>query len=1247
MNLQKFDLLSVPLDRLQMVEASAGTGKTWTLCGLYLRLLLEKGLEVPQILVVTFTNAASAELRDRIRARLVEARDHLRRPPSPQDDPVIRDLLHLALHRSSCEEVVQRLDLALATFDEAAIFTIHGFCRKALADTPFSAHVPAALELVHDDSAWCLQVAADHWRSHLGPGCSPPPALVAELARRRDSPETLARELRRHQALRMSQVRWPADLEAGDSCDPKDLQVAHDHARHLWQVDREAILQGLHQALERGALRRNIYKAQGLEDAAAQWDLLLAQADASQALASIDLSEKSERLPLLGLNKLQASKTQAGELPTHAFHLAAQQLLALHQSLRADQVRHRLRFLRDFLQQGLPALASLKQSQHIAAFDDLLSNLHTRLHHRVTGPALQAALRQRFPAALIDEFQDTDPLQWSIFKTLYHPGEWPVFLVGDPKQAIYSFRNADLHTYLQARSHTHAQYTLTQNQRSTQALIDALNGLFQANPRAFMMDGLDYPAVSMGHRPRKILVDPEADPAAFQVWWLGSDPHTGDPWSKSDAESAAAQATAREIARLLQAGHQGRATLGDRSLQGRDVAVLVRSHREGTCMREALAQQGVASVEMARASIFDTDDALALETLLTAVLDPAREARLKAALSTDWIGLDAQTLDALSHQDATFAAWTATFHTLRDDWRNRGVGFMLCSWMESAQISTRLLAQSDGERRMTNVGHLLELLHEAAQVHTAPEALLGWLKTQRHRAREGEEPADEAQLRLESDRNLVQIVTIHKSKGLEYPVVFCPFAWKGETRRSAGTLDGLRLHAADGQNVIDYRLDGDPGFDAASAKSQIQRDDAAESLRLLYVALTRAAHRCVVVAGPYTSANSTKESGRALLNWWVAGAGHTPQSWLDEGGSWDHITASWQALVQRHPACMSWVPWTDLTTSQAPVTSIARQPKTFSARLPASVHPRPWRMGSYSGLVHSATHEGAAVDHDARVHPPPTDSESQSADPSFSVTLPPEDCIHFPKGAQAGQALHTLLESIDFADDSTWDAALDRMASALPPRSPAADGDGHLYKQQAKQMLQQVLQTPLPFEGVSPLTLAQLSRERRAVELEFHLPSPRLEAPRLQALLEASGYPAMDLNFAPLTGYLKGYIDLVFEHEGRFFVLDWKSNFLGTQPLDYHAQSLNLAMSREGYHLQALLYSVAIHRWLKARWLHYDPIQHWGGVVYLFVRGVRPGWTDPKGQPAGMYFNRPSPHLLEQLSKLFAASPPESHGRFS
>jgi exodeoxyribonuclease V beta subunit len=1196
------DVFACPLQGANLIEASAGTGKTWAICGLYLRLVLERGLEVQKILVVTFTIAATAELRERIRERMVQVLSRLQ-GRGPAGDVFTEKLLDSlrSRHALSDADMIKRLEAAVQNFDEAAIFTIHGFAKRALDDAPFAAGMPLSQELLADDWELLAATASDFWRRHVAaPGL--PPVLAAYLMAQKDSPERYAKLLRRQAGKPLSRVIWPAGTE-GDAApiDTTRLQAAHDAARAIWQSGREDVIACVAEGLSR--LKANIHNAGSVARALASWDQLLAPANAMSAPANL------EKLDLLTPARMVPKKGQQ-PCAAHPFFDAAGALLAERDALDSQLAQSRLRLLRRLLEEGPVQLRQAKRERRVVGFDDMLYNLHERLTGE-RGPALAETLRQRFPAALIDEFQDTDPLQFSIFDTLYGNGEALLFLVGDPKQAIYSFRNADLHTYLQARRIAQAEYTLAHNQRSTPQVLQAFNALFGGNPRAFMLDGLQYRPVAAGDKPRPVLDDRSAARAALQLWTLPPQADGQRP-AKAQARREATHACAGEIARLLAAGQRGEVTLNGRPLAAGDIAVLVRTHSQGSQMRHALEALGVGSVELSQASVFKTPDAQDLERVLAAILEPAREGLLRAALATELMGLDATAIEALAGDEAGMLERLASFAEYRDRWLKLGLARMLRGLFAQEQVSQRMLARADGERRLTNLRHLAECLHEASQEHGAPEALLRWLRQQR-----AQDIAEEAtQLRLESDRNLVQIVTIHKSKGLEYPIVFCPFLWDGHPG-PAGDLIGLEYHDDDGKPVIDFSGDDDP-----AVKQKMALERAAENLRLIYVALTRAVHRCYLVVGSYTVGqySSTKECTRGPINWLAAGREHGPNQWLANSLDADQIDAAWARLAQENaPAiAIDYLP-------QGPVQPVILErpsPEKLAAREPPLFIPPAWRIGSYSSLAHGARSENAAVDHDVRV---PRAAAARAQDTASAAA---DDILRFPRGARAGECLHAVFEQVDFTDAIHWPQVIEKVLRTQPPQ--AASVDSASWPAMVQRMLVDVTATPLPGGHF----LGDISRGNRLVELEFSLPSAGLDAAQLAATQRRHGYEVGTLGFARLQGYLRGFIDLVYQHEGRFHVLDWKSNHLGWSAADYGAGPLRRAMDEQGYHLQYLLYTVALHRYLRQRLRGYDYDRHFGGVNYVFLRGVRPVWTQADGSAAGVFFHKPQREAVEALDAL-------------
>ncbi len=1255
-------VFSCPLHGTRLIEASAGTGKTWNICGLVLRLLLERGLPLQQVLVVTFTNAATAELRERVRERIAETLARLRGGPASSGDPFVEQLLqHLrSVHGLADADMAARLDLALQSFDEAAIFTIHGFCQRALADTPFSAGLPLASTELVDDGALRLAVVQDFWRRHVA-AAELPPALAAVLLLRGDSPERWAGLLQRHGAKPLSRLVWPTALDLPPAAALPallaELQAAHLAARLSWQAQRADIVARVQAHLPH--LNGNTYRPDALAQAEADWQQLLAGADALAGLAELN------KLHLLGSDRLQPKKGHP-PLPPHPFFVQAQRLLTLRGAVQ-DRLRlTRLRLLRQLLLEGPAQLRALKRERRVLAFDDLLFDLYRGLHgdaHTPGANGLRSALRARFPVALIDEFQDTDPLQFSIFRTLYAgppdagaDTDAPapaLFLVGDPKQAIYSFRNADLHTYLQARGHAQACYSLAENQRSTAPLLQGLNALFGVHPEAFMLPGLQYQPVRCGPKPRPDWQDhsvaPGADAAAaLQLWQLppGDD---GQALPKPEALEAAARACAGEIARLLAAGQAGQVRHGGLPLAGGQVAVLVRTHGQGARMRQALADLGVGSVELSQSSVFHSTDAEDLEQVLAAVLAPTRESLLRRALATSLLGFDAGALDALAGDEAQLLDRVGRFSDYRTQWLQRGVGLMLRQLVAQEGVNARLLARPDGERRLTNLLHLQELLHQAAAEQPGAEGLLRWLQARRQ---DPEATADSAQLRLASDRNLVQIVTIHKSKGLEYPVVFCPFLWDGHPSAAPGVQDGLAYHDAQGRPVLDFRDEAEIAAtqDIKALKAQLALERSAETLRLIYVALTRAVQRCTLVVGSYSQrtkggGRSSTPALRSRLNWLVAGAGHTPQGWSEHRLGAAEIHAAWLRLVQAQARLQP--PALSLQAlPQGPWATLPLQP-VDAERLAALAAPAPlpaaWWIGSYSSLTQGARHDGAALDHDARAGAAGNALSDPDPDPDLKAdpdAVPPasapaatpelEDILHFPRGPEAGNCLHALFEAVDFTRPAGWTEAIAQTLRLQPPGAVSATLAPRLPAM-LQRLLSDVLHTPLPGAG----RLATVPSSRRLVELEFMLPAASLQVDDLAQALRAHGVPVPGLSFTRLQGYLRGFIDLVFEQQGRYWVLDWKSNHLGERPADYAAAALERAMAAHGYTLQALLYLVALHRHLARRLPDYRYEQHVGGALYLFVRGVRPGWLDAHGAPGGVHLWRPPLALVERVSALF------------
>ncbi len=1254
-NAQEFDVFTCPLDGVTQIEASAGTGKTWNICALYIRLLLEKALSVEQILVVTFTKAATAELYERIRARLALL-VYVLSGGDAQDEPFVKRLLETTVGVVIApEEARLRLEHALHNFDQAAIHTIHGFCQRALQEAPFAAALPFEFEWVAQDEALRFELAIEFWRAHIEPAAGADSDFAKWLAERGAMPAALDVQLKRHLQKPLAHLVFDITEE---SVSPKQtlneqqagntklaLTELFEAARTFWQEQHQALAQLMDDALS--SLKATSYKPATLTLAFASWHDYFAQGEAQAPL--------NDKASLLAASTLATRVKKGCVAPTHPFFELADTLLAKIEAAQAEHTEHWLTLLKKWLNWAPAALRERKQVRRVMSFDDLLANLQSSL---VAQPWLAQALKRRYPAALIDEFQDTDPLQFDIFNRIFAP-HGPLFLVGDPKQAIYSFRAADLHTYLAARKQARACYTLATNQRSTASLIAACNRLFSRNPAAFVLDGLTYQAVHAGRAKQAPFVDHDVDhaqPAAadLYVWRL---PQGEEILSKNDALRRAAHACAAEIVRLLKlpatqqslgdaasdnASDTKHQTAVQTGLNPRDIAVIVQTHRQGNLIKRALAQVGIGSVEVAQISVFSTPEAQDLESVLHAIVLPSDARRLRGALTVDWFGVEASTLAQLDEEpnsppshsraetrDAAF--WAERFTHYRGLWQTRGFAVMWRMLSNELQIAQRIAAGPNGERRLADLAHLTELMQTQAALQPNIAATMRWLSAQRT----SERCDDEMQVRLESDKNLVQIVTVHKSKGLEYAVVFCPFLYDGTMPKATYSAlpNAYEYHDANSARAILHY--GGAHSDMAQVKEAAKREQQAERARLIYVALTRAVYRCYLVSGLYTSgaSASTKEARGSMLNWLIAGAGYEFSAWLTQPPPEEEINAAWQALADE---TIKMEPLPMVSSTRLP-TRAQESAASFQARPAHRFLRESWQIASFTSLT--ANREAARerensvellADYDAHtlnaiLH---TSLNAASTPQSMPTEHAVDDILNFPRGAAAGECLHRLLELVDFAKPDTWPAVIERAVREYPLSTPVPPESLHAMMMHLLHDLALTELTP----RAPGLTLSALDPARRQTELEFTFPACG-ELNAVRQLLTRHGYADIALPGGTLHGYLKGFIDLVFEYQGRFWLLDWKSHHLGETAADYEQGALSEVMAAHGYHLQALIYTLALHRYLRIRLPDYDYATHFGGYLYLFVRGVRPTWRSEKGA-TGVYIDTPDFKLIDALDRL-------------
>lgn len=1170
---ESLDPLRLPLTGERLIEASAGTGKTFTIAALYLRLLLGLGgsaafprpLTVEELLVVTFTEAATEELRGRIRSNIHELRIACLRETT--DNPLYARLLDEIADK---EQAAKWLLLAERQMDEAAVFTIHGFCQRMLSLNAFESGMLFEQQLIEDESLLRYQACADFWRRHCYPLSRDIAQVIFETWK---GPQALLRDIDRYLQGEAPVIKAPP---------PDDETLASRHEQILARINQikqqwRNVVDELDGLLETSGIDRRKFNRgnQG------KW-IEKISAWAQEETQSYQLPDALEKFS----QRFLQERTKAGGVtPQHPLFVAIDELLDQPLTLRDLVITRALAEIRT-------AVAEEKRRRGELGFDDMLSRLDAALRSE-SGDALATAIRTRFPVAMIDEFQDTDPQQYRIFRRIWqHQAETALLLIGDPKQAIYAFRGADIFTYMKARGEVSAHYTLDTNWRSAPGMVNSVNTLFSQMDDAFMFREIPFSPVKSADKNQSLrfVLHGETQPA--MTMWLME----GESCGVGDYQNYMAQVCATQIRDWLKAGHSGDAQLvsgkTSRPVRASDISVLVRSRQEAALVRDALTQLAIPSVYLSnRDSVFETLEAQELLWVLQAVMTPERENTLRSALATSMMGLNAQDIEALNNDENAWDAVVEEFAGYRQIWHKRGVMPMLRALMTTRQIAENLLATAGGERRLTDILHISELLQEAGSQLESEHALVRWLS---QHILEPDSNASSQQLRLESDKHLVKIVTIHKSKGLEYPLVWLPFITNFRVQDRAFYHDRSSFEA-----VLDLS-------DARESVELAEAERLAEDLRLLYVALTRSVWHCSLGVAPLVRRRGDKKGDTDVHQ---SALGRLVQKGepMDAAG----LRGAIEALCCDDIACL---------TPNQPDGERWQVAQAASGELSARMLQRTpgdsWRVTSYSGLQQRG--HGIAQDLIPRL-----DIDAAGVGEVIAESgLTPHQ---FPRGASPGTFLHSLFEDLDFTQPVYPHWVEEKLA--------LGGYEAH-WEPVLTQWLNAVLQAPLNETGVS---LSQLSAREKQVEMEFYLPiSQPLMASRLDALIRqydplSAGCPALD--FMQVRGMLKGFIDLVFRHQGRYYLLDYKSNWLGEDSAAYTQQAMASAMQAHRYDLQYQLYTLALHRYLRHRIADYDYDRHFGGVIYLFLRGV--DGDDPQ---QGIYATRPERELIALMDEMFAGA---------
>ena len=1116
MSTAKFDVIEHQFEKGgTLIEASAGTGKTYSIAFLVLRMVVEQGLPIDSILVVTFTNAATAELQGRIRERLQEARDLLKSSPAPCKDKRLDDWINLRRNRG-IEEVKQdlhRLNQALADVDQAQVSTIHSFCQRALSEFPLESQLSFNTELTKDVSPIQQQLVEDFWRQEIYP-------LSINHAK----------FVRQH-------FNKPTDLS-------KVLNKVHSPTTRLLP----AVTTDLHTCL--ATLESLNAKLQPWIAATAP----MARQHVEKGIAEAWFNKKQHNTlnktldgfaldPLAFIDKLHSASLKAHKPKAEEFIASVNAPKEDLQTFQQAQAELPFILQTQLIDHYFKEIANLTQAFGVMSFNDLVTQLANLIGSG--NQQLINCLKHKYQAALIDEFQDTDADQWCIFNALFNGNDHYLYLIGDPKQAIYKFRGADIYAYLEAKATCRRHLTLDTNWRSTPAMVAAVNSIYEHCDNPFKMGAaMAFERVNAGK-------DEDTYPQPF-VCWQAPSSNQGIKWSAGALTNHIQSNVCAEITRLIV----------EQNMAPKDIAILVSSNPSAASYQKQLRQLGVAAVINAKQSVFDTTEARDLLWLLKAIETPNSQQAVKQAICASVFGFNGNQLnDLLNHQDEALESWFETFYLAHQLWLEKGFVSAVNSLMAFGKVIDSLCLDSGAERRLTNWQHLLELTqNQINQFQLSLNQAVLWLENQLQ-----EDNAEEAELRLETDADALQIVTMHSSKGLQYKVVFCPELYKGPKANKT-----VSFHDDNKKLVIDIG-----SADLAANKKLAAEESFAEVLRLAYVALTRAEEKCYLVMGENNQLDASGYNKSAVCYLMSSGIPAAPEFALALM-PFDPTTYTIEEQVQHAEQCQA-LAFNKYINNQFTLTS-------------------------FSGLTRNQHHDSRDL----------KDAETE-ADKNNELVV-----SNLPKGPHFGNLVHDLYELSVFSDlvsgpdHDLLSKLIEKYGvQALEP-----------YLAEFNLMIKHSVITALDSSGFH---LAQIGTQKCLKEMEFYYRLDQFNIGRFNQLVAELGaeIPYNPLDEKQLSGYLNGSIDLFCEHNGQYFVMDYKTNSLP----NYQQGTMHAAMLEHNYGLQALIYSLAAHQYLQQRLgENYNYEQHFGGAKYLFVRGMN-GETPE----AGVYSFKPSAELITRL----------------
>jgi len=1115
MNENEFNVLTEDLYDSKVIEASAGTGKTFSIAVLVLRLILEREIPIEKILMVTFTKTAVAELESRIRKFIRQAYKYsLGKIVLPGDNKV---RMAVDAAEKSIEEKKDLLRNALQGLDNLSVMTIHSFCQKTIDEFTFETGQAFNYEVVTDDSELLISASDKYLRETIN--------AIEDLEKFRELEDDIKFE-NMHELLR-KHLQGMTFIDSNTLIELNDIE---ENKRGKLEALKNRIAQELNR------------------------------------IQRVDISNRTE----LGRNRNSADAF----LPVFIKHCCVQKnydyiklfdfIYYNHGKEYGEALELQNITYLDFFRKSEEFINRIKQGKGYIFYDDQIKTVFKAL----TNKSLVQKVASKYSAVFIDEFQDTDSYQYEIFRTVFtgnqdDPEDKPVvFYIGDPKQSIYGWRGADLDTYKKAKADLGDPRVrkMNTNYRSTKEMVDALNAFI--NPggdfNLFMDDQIGYYNVDHGAAGLGTLSDNGTKPKPVTIWKFGV-----------NDEKRNLKAVAREIFRLLDTDVKIKGLQeGHRKIRPGDIGVLVRDNREGDIVKRELAQYNIPAVKRDDKKVLDSDEAKLVSYLLKAVISP-NQGDINRALLTKYTGFDFESVRNIDDEKHT-----DIFISLRKTLREEGIYNMISEFLTVYDVRSKCMSDVLGQRVLTNINQIAELLHKAEkQLKYTPDELLVWMK------REPGEGSEEFEQRIESDDDAVQISTIHKAKGLEYNIVFAPcLCMLPKFKRME--RNNVNDFKKESKYFFTFNLSALPPEDQAIFNTQKEQ----ENRRLIYVALTRPVYKCYISYMP-------KTYKRVLV-----------QSSMDD---------LFRKYNNSRPDLISII---DLSRER--IGSPDRKyevPETdkkvfFSKPTPKIEIKNTFGIHSYSGLSrahHSAPFEKAEL------------GKAEDYDQFIFQDLG--------RGANVGTALHSIFERLVFSKPETWIDTIREASKYYPNIIKKKDDEKSVAGniELIDQMVKNVMRAEIKSQN-GRFRLCEINDDRKLPELEFCF---SVEKVNQQVINNYLGDNAKLGGETDIEGLMTGFMDLVFEHNNKYYILDWKSNHLGNDVNNYNTDGMEAAMIGSNYHLQYLIYTVALKRWLEKKITNFDFDTHFGGVIYVFLRGVR------EESERGIYYKSPCRADIERIDK--------------